>query len=151
MKKIIILVSGVLLIGLINIPVNSKKEIKEEVQPIRENEIITGFKITYTIPKGYRKKQVVLNPNLLKDINHYKQLGTFDSVYINLIVNNCSEYTYEYLDDSFLFTDTIPHTFKINMPLNYRINLDFSNWKYTRAKEKDGTAQLIFFRKEKNK
>ena len=150
MKKIIILVGGLLLIGLINYPVNKDKEIKEEVQPIRENETIKGFLINYTIPKDYNKKQIILNPNLLKSINHYKQLGTFQNIYVNIIVNNNSNYNYEYLEDSFSFTDDIAHTFKINMPLNYQINLDFSNWKYTKKKEKEGIAQLIFFRKEKN-
>ena len=85
MKRYLLFVLMVPLFVLIESSINHNGEIIEEVEPIRENEIITGFQMLYTIPKDYHKKQIILEPKILEGITHYKTSGTFDSLFVNII------------------------------------------------------------------
>lgn len=152
MKRYLLFVLMVPLFVLIESSINHNGEIIEEVEPIRENEIITGFQMLYTIPKDYHKKQIILEPKILEGITHYKTSGTFDSLFVNIIIDNQSRYSYEYVENSFSSTSQeIPYVFKINLPFHYRVMLDFTKWNRLH-KPKDvmkGSYQLIFLRKGK--
>lgn len=68
--------------------------ISEEANPIRDVETIKGMDYTITINERERKNNIKLFTEILSSIYHYKDINSIDSFYINLKIDNKTNYNY---------------------------------------------------------
>ena len=92
-KYIIINIVGMIVLTLTLFSYNNVI-VSEEVNPIRENDIITSMNYNITLDKKTNKKSFDIKSSILSSIYHYKDIDSIDTFTINLYLINDTKYNY---------------------------------------------------------
>ena len=70
-----------------------KDSVVEEVDPVRNNDIIVGINYSVTLDKNFNNSRV--DTHIIDSIYHYKDLDRIDNFIVNITIRNNSKYDYK--------------------------------------------------------
>lgn len=103
---------------------NMTKNLKEEIEPIIENDKVIGIKDVITIPKNINNKRLIITPSIKEGLYNYTNIDK-DKIYkIEILINNKTNNTYKYKNNSLII-----QTKKLKEINNYKVykKLGFDN------------------------
>jgi len=96
---------------------NNRSFINEEALPIRNNEIIEGMNYIVTIDNT-KDNNITILSEILSSIYHYKDINNINDFYIDLKIDNKTDYNYLLKDISII--DSIDNVVIRNIDYNYK-------------------------------
>lgn len=97
MRKVFYIGVIIIFVILVLLVINSSSElydISEEASPIREGEKIVGMDYIVTLGEDVKGNNVNITTSIISSILHYKDINSINDFYIDLKINNKSNYSY---------------------------------------------------------
>lgn len=96
---------------------NNRSFINEEALPIRDNEIIEGMNYIITID-NMKDNNITILSEILSSIYHYKDINNISDFYIDLKIDNKTDYNYLLKDISIV--DSVDNIIIKDIDYNYK-------------------------------